>query len=100
MTENYIYAYKKDDGMPVGFFLQSIHGEDIPTPNIEITEEQHTWCMEHNGRFKLDLATMEFIEIELPETIDTTQDKAEKYDALVALLVSKGLLTQDEIDSL
>jgi hypothetical protein len=99
VTENYIYAYKSTDGMPVGFFLPSIH-DDIPAPNIEITEEQHTWCMDHNGRFRLDIDTMDFVEIELPAPEDTAEEKAEKFDALSALLVSKGVLTQAEIDSL
>ncbi len=99
MPENYIYAYNETDGMPVGFFLPSIH-DAIPTPNIEITDEQHAWCMEHNGRFALDLDTMDFVEIELPAPEETAEEKAQKYDALTALLVSKGVLTQDEIDSL
>lgn len=57
--ENYFMNYDTTTGEIKGFYLKSIHGENIPTPNKEITPEKHNFYMEHNGEYKIDVTTLE-----------------------------------------
>lgn len=59
MNENYFMNYDITTGEIKGFYLKSIHGSNIPTPNIEITQEKHQFYMENNGKYKINVTTLE-----------------------------------------
>lgn len=59
MNENYLMNYDTTTGEIKGFYLKSIHGDNIPTPNVEITPEKHEFYMENNGKYKLNVTTLE-----------------------------------------
>ena len=45
------YATFNETGNYTGFYTKEIHGDNIPTPNVELTEEQ--WQEATTGRYKL-----------------------------------------------
>jgi hypothetical protein len=45
------YATFNETGDYTGFYTKEIHGDSIPTPNVELTEEQ--WQEATTGRYKL-----------------------------------------------
>jgi len=45
------YATFNETGDYIGFYTKEIHGDNIPTPNVELTEEQ--WQEATTGRYKL-----------------------------------------------
>jgi hypothetical protein len=45
------YATFNKNGSYTGFYTKDIHGDNIPTPNVELTEEQ--WQEATTGRYKL-----------------------------------------------
>jgi len=45
------YATFNETGDYIGFYTKEIHGDNIPTPNVELTEEQ--WQEAITGRYKL-----------------------------------------------
>ena len=45
------YATFNDTGNYTGFYTKELHGNNIPTPNAELTEEQ--WQEAITGRYKL-----------------------------------------------
>lgn len=45
------YATFNETGDYTGFYTKEIHGDNIPTPNVELTEEQ--WQEATTGRYKL-----------------------------------------------
>jgi hypothetical protein len=45
------YATFNENGNYTGFYTKEIHGDNIPTPNVELTEEQ--WQEATTGRYKL-----------------------------------------------
>ena len=45
------YATYNEKGEYTGFYTKEIHGDNIPTPNIELTEEQ--WSEANNSRCKV-----------------------------------------------
>jgi hypothetical protein len=45
------YATFNETGDYTGFYTKEIHGDNIPTPNVELTEEQ--WKDAITGRYKL-----------------------------------------------
>lgn len=45
------YATFNETGDYTGFYTKEIHGDNIPTPNVELTEEQ--WQEAITGRYKL-----------------------------------------------
>jgi len=51
--------YDTITGEVKGFYLVSIHGENIPAPIMEITPEKHDFYMENNGKYRLNLITLE-----------------------------------------
>lgn len=59
MKENYIMNYDPIMGGIKGFYLKSIHGDNIPTPSIEITSEKHQFYLANNGKYKLNPVTLE-----------------------------------------
>lgn len=40
------YAHYNEQGEYIGFYTKEKHGENIPTPNIKITEEQRDQALE------------------------------------------------------
>ena len=59
MEENYLMAYDATAGNILGFYLKSIHGDNIPTPSLEITAEKHNFYMNNQGKYKLNIETLE-----------------------------------------
>ena len=59
MEEKFLMNYDITTGEIKGFYLKSIHGDNVPTPTIEITPEKHTFYMEHNGQYKVNTTTLE-----------------------------------------
>ena len=45
------YATYNEQGDYTGFYTEEIHGENIPTPNIQLTEDQ--WLEANNSRCKV-----------------------------------------------
>lgn len=45
------YATFNETGDYTGYYTKEIHGDNIPTPNVELTEEQ--WKEAITGRYKL-----------------------------------------------
>lgn len=63
--EDKIYLnYDSETGNILGFYIKSIHGDNIPIPNIEIPPEKYQFYMNNNGRYKLDITTLADVEIE------------------------------------
>lgn len=65
MNENFLMHYDITTGDILGFYLKSIHGDNIPTPNKEITPEEHKFYMENNGKYKLNPSSLEDEEIQV-----------------------------------
>lgn len=57
--ENYFMNYDAATGQIKGFYLRSLHGDKIPSPTLEITEERYKFYLEHNGQYKLNTQTLE-----------------------------------------
>jgi hypothetical protein len=45
------YATHNEQGEYTGFYTEEIHGKNIPTPNIQLTEDQ--WIEANNSRCKV-----------------------------------------------
>lgn len=71
MEESYLMAYDTTTGDILGFYLKSIHGDNIPTPNKEVTKEKHNFYMENNGKYKINVTTLE--DELIPVTTNTQQ---------------------------
>jgi hypothetical protein len=57
--EKFLMHYDETTGEIKGFYLASIHGENIPSPCIEIDAEKHRFYMENNGLYKININTLE-----------------------------------------
>jgi len=97
--ENFIMNYDKETGYIGGFYLKSIHVDNIPIPNMEITKEKHQFYMDNNGKYKLNPTTLEDELIPSPEPIQEpkTQDEinSERIDAMesaVMLLMDMSIM--------
>lgn len=77
MEEKYYLNYDEKTGVIKGFYLKSIHGDNIPTPNIEITTEKHDFFFKNNGLYKINLKTLteEKIEVKPFQKEPTEQEK-------------------------
>ena len=55
----FIMNYDAVTGDILGFYLEDMHNV-IPTPNIEITEDQHNFYMaiENNGKYRINITTL------------------------------------------
>lgn len=62
----YYAHYDNQTGQILGFYTPDIHGDNIPTPNIEITYEQWQECLENQGRRKVDVTTKQIVACEPP----------------------------------
>jgi len=83
--ENYFLYYDSETGEIIGFYKKSIHGDKIPSPAIEITEEQHEFYMIHNGLYKLSIPDLQNILI--PVSNETAeQTPVEKNTEDISLL--------------
>lgn len=80
------YADFDKDGICRGFYASDIHGNNIPSGAVEITEEQWKECLENDGRRKWDAKKKELVVIEPPEVKMTKAEKAEH-----ALFKSNGV---------
>lgn len=80
MNENYLMHYDATTGDILGFYLKSIHGDNIPAPTIEITEEKHAFYMDNNGKYKLNIETLEDKLVQFTETISVNDS-----DRIIAL---------------
>lgn len=88
--ENYFMNYDEKTGMTKGFYLKSIHGDNIPTPNIEITPEKHDFYVQNNGLYKINTTTLqdETIPISTPQIqIPSTQDRLNSIESAIATLM-------------
>jgi len=56
--ENYLMNYDKQTGEIKGFYLKSVHGGNIPTPILEITPEKHSFYINNNGKYKINIVTL------------------------------------------
>lgn len=89
MNENYFMNYDENTGKIKGFYTKSIHGDNIPTPNVEITQEKHDFYMEHNGQYRLNPKTLEdeLIPIVTGINVPTLEERlASAESALSALM--------------
>ena len=80
MEENYILNYDPETGSILGFYLKSIHGDNIPSPNIEITQEKYDFYMQNNGKYRIDPKTFQDIEIPVVLPSQTDPIKAQLLD--------------------
>jgi len=60
------FAHYDQNGQILGFYTSDIHGDNIPTPNIEITYEQWQECLNNQGRRKVDVITKQIVTCEPP----------------------------------
>jgi hypothetical protein len=89
MNEKFLMHYDATTGDILGFYLKSIHGDNIPTPIIEITSEKHQFYMKNNGKYRLNPSTLEdqqipVVEVTTEPTLEERLTSAES--ALSALL--------------
>lgn len=59
MEEQYLLNYDPDTGEVKGFYLKSIHGDNIPTPNLEVDKNRHQLYMDNQGKYKINLVSLE-----------------------------------------
>jgi len=69
MQEKYFISYDEVTGEIKGFYVKSVHGDNIPTPNKEITSEKHDFYMVNNGLYKLNPLTLEDELLPTPEPL-------------------------------
>jgi len=83
--ENYFMNYDGVTGAILGFYLLSIHGVDIPTPNISITPAKHNFYMEHNGMYHINITTLadELIPVVEIPTVKTDMQILQEKQALI-----------------
>jgi len=62
----YYAHYDNQTGQILGFYTPDIHGNNIPTPNIEITYDQWQDCLTNQGLRKIDVTTQQIIACEPP----------------------------------
>lgn len=60
------FAHYDQNGQILGFYTSDIHGDNIPTPNIEITYEQWQECLNNPGLRKIDVTTQQIVTCEPP----------------------------------
>lgn len=90
MNENFLMNYDTTTGEIKGFYLKSIHGDNIPIPTIEITPEKHQFYMENNGKYKLNPTTLEDEIIPTPEPKPqppSESDRLAAAEAAIAILM-------------
>ena len=92
MEENFYLNYDATTGDILGFYLKSIHGDNIPNPSIEITPEKHEFYMQNNGKYRLNPKTLED---ELIPVVETTPEPTQEE-----LLKKQLLETQASLASL
>ncbi len=80
-------AYEEDTGKICGFYIEGMQ-ENIPAPNAAITEEQHAYCMAHNGWVKWDIPNKKIVDIPAPEPDPKTVSVEERLDMMQAALDS------------
>ena len=88
----YYAVYNKDTGEIIKFHVPEIHGENIPTPNIQLTDEEwsmamSTACMVVDGKLQ---------KYELPDTeassepVAVADDNSDKAIRLNGMLIQTG----------
>ncbi len=89
---HYMMAYEEATGKICGFYIEKMHS-NIPTPNVTITEEQHSYCMTHNGWVKWDAANQTLVDIPLPAIKKqiTLQKRVELLEGAMDELLMGGL---------
>lgn len=88
--ENYFMNYNLATGEILGFYLKSMHGDNIPSPTIEITSEKHQFYIDNQGKYKLNLQTMEDELIPLPtpqQQLPSQEDRLAAAEAAIAILM-------------
>ena len=60
------FAHYDQNGQILGFYTSDIHGDNIPTPSIEVTCEQWQECLNNQGRRKVDVITKQIVTCEPP----------------------------------
>lgn len=68
----YYAHYDYQTGQILGFYTPDIHGSNITTPNIEITDEQWHDCLNNQGLRKVDVTIKQIVTCEPPAP---TKDK-------------------------
>lgn len=87
--ENYLMNYDTTTGDIKGFYLKSIHGDNMPTPTIEITAEKHDFYMQNNGLYRLNPTTLEDelipVIVAIPEP--TVEERTEALESAISALM-------------
>ena len=99
--ENYYLNYDEKRGEIKGFYLKSIHGDNIPTPFIEISPEKHRFFMENNSKYKININTLteEKIEVTYIEKEPTEQERLLSTVLLENAEIKEQLKEQQELSS-
>ena len=91
MNENYILAYDSKTGDFFGFYLRSIHGDTIPAPNKEITNDEYEKYMGSFKRYKIDPETGNEVEVDLtPSLGEVKTNKKSLIDSECADKINAG----------
>lgn len=88
--ENYLMNYDEKTGEIKGFYLKSIHGNNVPFPTIEITPERHEFYMQYNGKYKLNPETLEdelIVEPELQLQPPTQEDRLNAVESAISAIM-------------
>lgn len=80
-----------DNGNIRGFYPKSVTYPNPPIQFIEITEEKHKFYMEHNGKYKLNISTLEDELIPIPEPLPYEKTEIEILKETVDMLVMASL---------
>jgi hypothetical protein len=72
------YGNYENDGNYIGFYTKDIHGENIPTPNIELTDEE--WQEALTGNYKVIKGKHTYASY-VPTTSEIRQQQLSTLDA-------------------
>lgn len=102
--ENYFMDYDKTTGQILGFYIYSIHGNNIPKGCIEISQEKYEYYISNSGLVKLNPETLEDIIIPLIQTQQSQNETEVLKERINQIEQEKFLLeqrvTQAENDNL
>ena len=84
--ENFFMNYDITTGNILGFYLISIDGNNIPTPNIEISSTKHDFYMANMGLYMLNPTTLEdqLIPVVVVAPTPTTNDRLSALESAFA----------------
>ena len=68
-----MWALLDDEGRPVGFYREEIHGENIPGEAVEIDETLWRECLENPGRRRID-EDYDLVTCDPPKKVETEKN--------------------------